>query len=138
MKLIQERAFMKSKWLLFILLFFGLQSSTEAAGPYWRVWLHEPAGRHLIMVEDTGEVLQDVMLPIPDLSYSIVSRNVGISHDGNLIAYFLTNDVGNIIFELYDVAAMTMYSGLYTPPLTNYGRTSLDIIGGKNVFSPDD
>jgi hypothetical protein len=127
--------------LLFIVvlgLFFGLQSPAEAAGPYWRVWLHEPSGRHMTMVEDTGAVLQDLTLPLPDLSYSTVSRNVGISHDGNLIAYFLANDVGNLVFELYDVAAMTMYSGIYTPPVTTYGRTSLDILGGSHVFSPDD
>jgi hypothetical protein len=131
---------MKSKWLLLILfcLFFALQPHTEAQDSFWRVWLHEPAGRHLMMVEDTGEVLQDITLPVPDLSYSIVSRTVGISHDGNLIAYFLTNETGNIIFQLYDVAAMTMYSEIYTPPLTNYGRTSLDIVGGSKVFSIDD
>ena len=86
----------------------------------------------------TGEVLQDLSLPLPDLSYSTVSRNVGISHNGNLIAYFLTNTSGNIVFELYDVAAMTMYSGIYTPPATTYGRTSLDIVGGTSVFSADD
>jgi hypothetical protein len=131
---------MKRNWLLFILfcLFFALHSKTEAQGPYWRVWLHEPAGRHLVMVEDTGEVLQDISLPVPDLSYSIVSRTVGISHTGNLIAYFLTNDAGNIVFQLYDVAAMTLYSDIYTPPLTTYGRTSLDIVGGTKVFSVDD
>jgi hypothetical protein len=131
---------MKSKWLLLILfcLFFALQSHTEAQDSFWRVWLHEPAGRHLIMVEDTGEVLQDINLPVPDLSYSIVSRTVGISHTGNLIAYFLTNDAGNIIFELYDIATMSLYSDIYTPPETNYGRTSLDIVGGSKVFSIDD
>lgn len=125
-------------FLLFFGLFFIVQGQVTAAGPYWRVWIHEVAGRHLTMVEDTGTVLQEITLPLPDLSYSTVSRNVGISHNGNLIAYFLTNTSGNIVFELYDVAAMTMYSGLYTPPVTTYGRTSLDIIGGSRVFSVDD
>lgn len=131
---------MKKQFLTVLIfsIFLAVQAPVDAAGPYWRVWLHEVAGRHLTMVDETGVVLQDLTLPLPDLSYSTVSRNVGISHGGNLIAYFLTNTSGNIVFELYDTSISTMYSGIYTPPLTTYGRTSLDIVGGSRVFSRDD
>ena len=51
---------MKNKLRLILLIALTCllcKSHCEAAGPYWRVWLHEVGGRHLTMVNDNWRSL---------------------------------------------------------------------------------
>ncbi len=106
----------------------------------WNAWLYESETRHLWQVDNAGNELQALTLPISELSHNLLSSRVGISHNGRYIAYFTQHNTNfDYKFQIYDISTQTMYSGIYRPDVNGeFQQHSLNSGGGTRVFSPDD
>lgn len=122
-----------------ILIFAWKSQPSQGMDTGWDAWLYEPLTRHVWNVDDTGAELVNLTLPIPDIAYSNMVSNIGVSHNGRYIAYFAQHNVNfDYQFLLYDITERTMFSGIYRPPTSGWQRIGLEFGGGHRVFSPDD
>jgi hypothetical protein len=136
------------RFLLMLMLFLAVTllpmpttKQVQAQDP-WSMWIHEANGsRRLWLINSDGAVLNDLSLPIPDMTYNVLSQYVSTSRNGRYIAYMVQHNVNlDYRFQVYDVIERTMFSGLYTPPFVpdGYVQHGLDFGPGSTLWDETD
>ncbi len=110
-----------------VMVLFGLRT-VGAAGSPWTAWLYENEIGRMTLIDDTGTVLNQFMLP--GGMEATFSRYVAISPDARWAAYSFTNSTGSY-FNVHDLTTNTVVS--------NYGlglgaTSSLDFAGGAVMY----
>jgi hypothetical protein len=97
-------------FIIGIVLLSSLHVAADEA-PAWTAWLHY--GRHMTLIDSHGNTLREVDLPIPQ-GYRFSNEHLlGISHDGNRIAYLLQTNTRKatelLVYDLMNETTIASY-----------------------------
>jgi hypothetical protein len=85
-------------------------SAARAQDVGWNAWLYEPDGGQLILVDETGAVQRQLILPI-DIAFDSYSYNVTLSRSAKWVAYVITSSTSyESQLRVYDINANTLDS----------------------------